>query len=180
LVPQLLVTVTLRELQQGLGSALMPMSGPVPVRAIRGTACDAGIVPVLLGGKGQILDVGRTQRTVPRRLRLALHARDKGCVFPGCTRPGPWTEAHHVRHWADGGRTSVDNCCLLCSYHHHLIHRSDWTIDMKDGVPWFTPPVRLDHRQLRRRNSYHDPRPGPCPSPGPSSGPCPSPGPERC
>ncbi len=139
-----------------MGSALLQHSGPVPVKWIRKTACDAGIIPVLMGARGEILDVGRSQRTVPRAIRRALHARDKGCAFPGCTRPTRWTEAHHVIPWLFGGETSVANCCLLCSFHHHLIHRQEWEVTMTGGVPWFIPPATLDCQRRPRRNYYHD------------------------
>jgi hypothetical protein len=76
---------------------------------------------------GSVLDVGRRTRTIPPALRRALEARDRGCRFPGCGLR--FTDAHHVRHWADGGETSLDNLLLLCSHHHRLVHEEGWRIE---------------------------------------------------
>ncbi|WP_427017801.1 HNH endonuclease signature motif containing protein [Pseudarthrobacter sp. P1] len=88
--------MTLAELAAGPGSAAVPHSGPIPAAAIRTAACDAGIIPAVLGAEGEILDVGRSQRLVPPHIRRALLIRDRGCAFPGCDRPPQWTDAHHI------------------------------------------------------------------------------------
>jgi len=75
---------------------------------------------------GTILSVGRKTRTVPPALRRALDYRDRGCRFPGCGRR--YTDAHHVRHWADGGETSLSNTLLLCRHHHRLVHEGSWQV----------------------------------------------------
>ena len=90
---------------------------------IRRIACDAGIIPVVLGTRGEPLDVGREKRLVTPGLRLALTTRDQGCSYPGCTMPPQWTDAHHVVHWAQGGQTSLLNTALLCRRHHTHVHR---------------------------------------------------------
>ncbi|MBN3496321.1 HNH endonuclease signature motif containing protein, partial [Arthrobacter pascens] len=90
--------------------------------------------------EGRILDIGRTTRIFPPHIRKALTARDQGCAFPNCTIPAPWCEAHHITYWSHGGTTGTDNGTLLCSHHHHLIHKEQWTIHMRSGVPWFIPP----------------------------------------
>lgn len=90
--------------------------------AVRRIACDASVVRVVLDPVGQPLDVGRRTRVVPPAIRTALAVRDRGCVYPGCDRCPQWTDAHHVRHWADGGSTSLDNLVLLCRYHHRAVH----------------------------------------------------------
>lgn len=69
---------------------------------------------------GPVLSVGRRTRTVPPHIRRALEERDRGCRFPGCA--SRFTEAHHVRHWADGGETSLSNLLLLCRRHHRAVH----------------------------------------------------------
>src|SRR6478736_2616354 len=74
---------------------------------VRRMACDAEIIPMVLGRDGEPLDVGRSQRLFTRGQRLALVARDHGCSFDGCTVPSTWCDAHHVEHWRHGGRTSV-------------------------------------------------------------------------
>ena len=71
---------------------------------VRKIACDADIIPVLLGSEGRILDIGRTTRIFPPHIRKAITARDQGCAFPGCTIPAPWCEAHHITYWSHGGR----------------------------------------------------------------------------
>jgi hypothetical protein len=102
----------------------------------------------------------------PRRLftpqqKLALAQRDGGCIFPGCDRPPAWTDAHHARRsWADGGQTDVKDGCLLCGFHHRLVHRTDgdWQIAFaSDGMPEVVPPARID--PLRRPIRHHRLRP---------------------
>ncbi len=111
---------TERRLEQ-TGSLLF--TGPVTAGTVRKIACDADIIPVLLGGEGRILDIGRASRLFPPHLRKALIARDQGCAFPGCTIPAPWCEAHHITYWSRGGTSGTDNGALLCSHHHHVIHK---------------------------------------------------------
>ena len=86
---------------------------------IRKIACDADIIPVVLGGEGQVLDIGRASRIFPPHIRKAITARDRGCAFPQCTIPAPWCEAHHITYWSRGGTTGTGNGTLLCSHHHH-------------------------------------------------------------
>ena len=134
-------------------------TGPVTASTVRKIACDADIIPVLLGGEGRILDIGRASRIFPPHLRKALIARDLGCAFPGCTIPAPWCEAHHISYWSRGGTTGTENGTLLCSHHHHLIHKEAWTIRLRTGVPWFIPPPHIDPGQKPRRNHYFTPAP---------------------
>ena len=122
-------------------------TGPVTASTVRKIACDADIIPVLLGGEGRILDIGRTSRVFPPHIRKALTARDQGCAFPGCTIPATWCEAHHITYWSRGGTTGTDNGVLLCSHHHHVIHKEHWTIQIRTGIPWFIPPPHIDPRQ---------------------------------
>jgi len=136
------------------GTGTMAFTGPVTAATIRKIACDADIIPVLLGTQGRILDIGRTSRLFPPHLRKAITARDQGCTFPGCTIPAPWCEAHHISYWSKGGSTSADNGTLLCSHHHHLTHKEQWTIQPRNGIPWFIPPPHLDPSQTPRRNHY--------------------------
>jgi Domain of unknown function (DUF222) len=132
--PQVQVTVSLQTLQsapQGTGGLGPPVLGdvpvladgqPIPVGEARRLACDAAIIPVVLGSHSEPLDVGRQARLAPVGLRRALNLRDGGCRFAGCDRPASWCDAHHIRHWAHGGDTSLANTVLLCQYHHSLIH----------------------------------------------------------
>jgi hypothetical protein len=80
--------------------------------------------------------VGRTTPVVPSAIRKALVVRDRGCRFPGCGRPSGWCDAHHVRHWADGGPTALGNLVLLCRRHHRAVHQ-EFRVTMDDGRPRF-------------------------------------------
>lgn len=134
--------------------ASFSFAGPINARTARKIACDAAIIPVVLGSNGEILDLGRTQRLFTPKQRKALLARDKGCTFPGCHMPGHWTEAHHIQPWSHGGTTNTDNGVLLCSHHHHLIHQGGWSIHIRHHQPWFTPPTHIDPQRKPRRNRY--------------------------
>lgn len=104
---------------------------------MRRIACDAQVVPVVLGSDGAPLDVGRGHRLVPPAIRHAAWLRDQGCTYPGCTIPPAWCDAHHVTHWADGGSTSLDNTALLCGRHHTLVHQRALTATITTtGVTW--------------------------------------------
>jgi hypothetical protein len=97
------------------------------------------VVKVSHGPDGSILDVGRRRRTLGPALRRALEYRDRGCRFPGCGLR--FTDAHHVRHWADGGETKLGNLVLLCRYHHRLVHEEGWKVDWwGEGRPVFFDP----------------------------------------
>ncbi|MEX2623051.1 MAG: DUF222 domain-containing protein [Acidimicrobiia bacterium] len=91
---------------------------------VQETACDAVTNRIVFGPDSEPVDIGRTTRTVPPSMRRALIARDRHCRYKGCDRPSHWCDAHHVRHWADGGPTALWNLKLLCRYHHTLEHRS--------------------------------------------------------
>jgi hypothetical protein len=118
----------------------------------RRLACDADLIPIVLGSTGEPLDLGRKHRLVPTALRRAVIARDRHCAHPGCRRRARRCQVHHIRHWADHGETSLVNCVLLCSYHHGLVHHADWQIHMIDGQPWFTPPAYIDPHRRPRHN----------------------------
>ena len=122
---------------------------------LRRLACDAGILPVVFDGKGQALDLGRRQRVVTPGQRIALVARDGGCVFPGCDRPASWCDAHHVIHWFERGPTDLWNLCLLCSAHHHIVHDGGWRLrhrdpSSRDGNLEFVDPMGRAYQPDRR------------------------------
>ena len=128
------------------------MSPPV----VRRLACDAQLLPIVLGGAGQVLDAGRARRLATGPLRRALVVRDRGCAFPTCDRPPRWCDGHHVVPWTAGGPTRLDNLVLLCRQHHRLLHHGDWTVRIAgDGLPEFLPPPVLGEQQHPRRNRYH-------------------------
>jgi len=137
---QIVVTIdhdTLTDAVRGAGTTL---GGQVlSPETVRKLACDASIIPMVLGGKGQPLDVGRTRRLVTPALLAALWARDKGCTYPACGRPPQWSDAHHVQHWIDGGVTALFNLTLLCAHHHTYVHRHGHTADVTaTDVTWQT------------------------------------------
>ncbi|MDQ0692801.1 hypothetical protein QF047_003761 [Arthrobacter sp. W4I7] len=147
----------------GTGTGNFVFTGPVAAATLRKIACDADIIPALLGTHGEILDLGRKTRLFTPAQRTALTARDQGCAFPNCTIPPPWCEAHHITYWSQDGQTNTNNGVLLCSGHHHLIHKEQWTITTTNGAPWFTPPKHLDPHQKPQQNTYFKPPPPPAP-----------------
>jgi hypothetical protein len=149
--PTVVVTVDLATLQCQLASAggELRWAGPISAQAARRLACDAGIIPAVLGAAGEPLDVGRLSYPVTAAIRRALELRDGGCAFPGCQRPPSWCAAHHNVHWADGGITALSNLVLLCDRHHVVVHHQGWTVRIgEDGLPEFTPPPWIDPDQV--------------------------------
>ena len=98
----------------------------------RQMACDASRRTVLENERGEVLNIGRRSRIVPWHIAHALRIRDGGCRFPGCNQHR-WTDAHHIRHWADGGETSLENLVTLCRYHHRELHRGEYRIERGAG-----------------------------------------------
>ncbi|MBK6300406.1 MAG: DUF222 domain-containing protein [Actinomycetales bacterium] len=90
---------------------------------VRRLACDANVIPTVLGSRGEVLDLGRSTRLATPGQLAALWLRDRGCSFPGCTTPAHWCDAHHLVHWADGGTSGLTNLALLCGRHHSVVHR---------------------------------------------------------
>jgi hypothetical protein len=90
-------------------------------------SCDASLVTVLEDEQGRVLNIGRRTRTVPASIARALAIRDKTCRVPGCCE-SRYVDAHHIKHWADGGETSLDNLVTLCRAHHRQLHQGDFTI----------------------------------------------------
>ncbi len=110
---------------------------PMSTRQARRYLCDAQILPVVLGGGSEILDVGRSRRTSTRGMRRAIKVRDRGCVWSGCDRPANWCDVHPVDWFVrDLGETNVHTGVLLCGFHHDEIHQAQWTIRFAaDGHP---------------------------------------------
>ena len=109
--PQVVVTTSYDTLTRQLGPGLLDTGETLTPEAVRRLACDARILPAVLDGAGQPLDLGRQRRLVTGALRRALVLRDGGCCFPGCDRPARWCQGHHVRHWVDGGATCLSKSC---------------------------------------------------------------------
>lgn len=120
------------------GTAITP-------EAARQLACDAIVCRLIIGPRGEILDLGRNTRTVTPAQWKVLRLRDRHCRWPGCQRPAPWCDAHHIQHWANGGPTDLDNLILLCRHHHTLTHQAGWTIT---GTPKDLRVARPDQTTL--------------------------------
>ncbi len=135
----LVVTIDHEHLRAATGAATTADGSLVAPGSARRLACEAGVLPVVLGSQGEPLDVGRERRLVTPRLLRALWLRDGGCTFPGCSRPPGWCQAHHVRHWADGGPTDLGNLALVCQRHHTHVHQHGLTASVTaSGVTWRT------------------------------------------
>ncbi len=105
----------------------------------RRLSCDGSVVR-MRESAGRALDIGRRARAVPPAMRRALRARDGGCRFPGCTNRR-WVDAHHIRHWARGGDTALDNLVELCGRHHRLLHEGGFGLERRrDGTLVFRRP----------------------------------------
>jgi hypothetical protein len=98
----------------------------------RRIACDSSIVTIKEDKNGEPLSIGRRSRSIPPPMRRALRVRDKGCRFPGCPNTR-FVDGHHIRHWADGGETSLDNLVMLCRHHHHLVHEGGFVCERYSG-----------------------------------------------
>ena len=107
--PHINVHVRLEDLENRARAACLDYGGTLTPGQFRWLCCDACVIPVVLDGAGQPLDVGRMRRTVPDGLRRAVAARDRGCAHPGCDRPIAWCEIHHVIPWEQGGETDLSN-----------------------------------------------------------------------
>jgi hypothetical protein len=137
------VTISLETLVSELGAADVLGAGTVPADPhgdpcageritageARRLACNARILPVVLGGRSEILDLGRAQRLFSAAQRRALLLRDRTCRGVGCDVPGTWAEAHHWLPWLLGGPTDVGNAVLLCAHHHHRAHDADYVAE---------------------------------------------------
>jgi len=154
-VPHISVAVSLDSLSAvpGTPPGRLDTGATISAAAVRRLACDAQIIPVVLGTTSEPLDIGRASRTWPVAIRRAIEVRDHGCTMPGCDRPSAWCDTHHLIHWVDGGPTSVANGTLLCRRHHTLLHHRGWTATMIDNQPHYIPPRWLDHTQTPRLHS---------------------------
>ncbi|WP_344420543.1 HNH endonuclease signature motif containing protein [Amycolatopsis minnesotensis] len=155
----IVVTIPLQFLQQGLGQACLDMVTNITASEARILACDCKIIPGVLGTDGQPLELGRAKRLVTEALRIMLAIRDSGCAFPGCTRKPRHCDAHHVQEWWNGGTTDLGNLVLLCGHHHRLLHNSDWKVRMVNGHPEFIPPAFVDPWRRPRTNTIHTAQP---------------------
>ena len=121
------------------GQSVLEDGAHVPAETSRRLACDASRVVMRHDEDGRLLEIGARTRTIPPALRRALHHRDRGCRFPGCG--GRFTQGHHIRHWAEGGPTTLSNLALLCRRHHRAVHEEGYQVARgPDGALRFQRP----------------------------------------
>jgi Domain of unknown function (DUF222) len=150
-VPEVSVHIDYATLCHGLHEQSVCESGdgnPLPPDTVRRLCCEAQILPIVLGGDGVPLDLGREARLASREQRRALRAMYRTCAHPGCTVRFGDCEIHHVIRWHPAGRTDLHNLLPLCSTHHHLVHEGGWrlalhpdrtiTLTRPDGTVQFT------------------------------------------
>lgn len=155
-------------LRNAAGAGLLPDGQQLSAGEVRRLCCDAEVIPVVLGGPSQVLDVGQATRIVPQAVRDALIVRDQGCAFPACDARPTVCDAHHVLPWWHGGPTALSNMMLLCHHHHGLVEparhgvRDQWQMRIApDGTPEAIPPRRIDPDQLPIRHQRYASRDGP-------------------
>lgn len=155
--PTVMVHLTLKELT-GLATSYGVTEHGFALRPdqLRQVLARAKIIPLVLGGRGEILDIGREQRNFPRYMRRAIKARDRGCIVPGCTVPPEHCELHHIWWWSRGGPTAVYLGCCLCTAHHHDVHARILKVISHGGLPQVILPKFVDPTQEPRRNSIND------------------------
>jgi hypothetical protein len=134
-----MVTLDHDTLLSGVGVATTDSGGQLTVGQVRRLACAAGIIAVVLGAKGEILDLGRLARLFNAAQRRAMALRDKHCTAVGCSVPAAWCHAHHKKPWSRGGRTDLADGTLLCAFHHQRAHDPRWDpVHHPDGTTTFT------------------------------------------
>lgn len=133
---QVVVHVDLDALSSGSsaggGQGEVVDSVPIPAETVRRLACDASVV-TLVEQDGEPLSVGRKTRSIPPAIARALRSRDACCQFPGCERDR-FVDAHHIKHWAHGGDTSLGNLVRLCRHHHRLVHEGGFSVERSGGA----------------------------------------------
>ena len=141
---------------QTIRDATLADGTPIPVAVFQDMACQGKIVPAVFDTRGRPLWVGMSKRLATYAQRMALIARDRGCV--GCGADPAWCQAHHLIPWEAGGPTDIDNLCLLCSRCYHQVHDDGWQIRQTPAgkhVPPTTPP----HKPVPA--AHQDPTPPP-------------------
>lgn len=132
-----LITMGLADLINNINGATTISGDTLDPGAARRFACDADLIPVVLGTPSQRLDVGRRKRLATKGIRAAVVHRDRGCTFASCDRPPGYCEIHHLTPWWAGGDTSLVNSALLCCRHHQIVHRKGYYATVtKHGVVW--------------------------------------------
>ena len=127
------VVIDLQTLMHGMHQRSVIRTGhdvELPIETIRRMACEAEIIPVVLGSNGVVLDVGRATRLASRYQRKALEVMYPTCAIPQCCVPHSQCQPHHIRYWRDDGTTDMNNLVPLCSSHHRSVHEGGWKLSM--------------------------------------------------
>jgi hypothetical protein len=171
--PHLTITASAESLAglEGQPAGQVAWTPGVPAETVRRLACDAAVTRITSkgtstpgsetgrpGGSGHVsstemtAEISAASRTIPPATRRALVARDRGCVFEGCGRPPEWTDAHHLRHWVDGGPTTLENLALLCRRHHRMVHEEGWRLSRsRSGI--FEASAPRSRREVHARSA---------------------------
>ena len=160
----LLLTMDWESLRDGLGAATtlggLDAGTHLAPETVRRLACDASVIPVVLGTGGEVMDWGLAKRFFTEAQTKRLWLRDGGCTYPGCDAPPQWTDAHHLVHWADLGPSDLDNGALLCDRHHTIVHNRRYAGRVVRGalgerVEWDL--TRGSYDQLLARRAAQEP-----------------------
>jgi Domain of unknown function (DUF222) len=142
--PSLIIKASLDTLAgiAGAPAGELEWDGTIPAETVRRHACDSAITRIT--GLGELeQEITHAARTIPPSTRRALVARDQHCVFPGCDRPAPWCDGHHLVFWGDGGPTRLDNLGLVCGTHHRKVHEEGWKLQRDQTGRWVATPPPL-------------------------------------
>jgi hypothetical protein len=121
------VTIDFNDLKNDTGAATLPDGTRISAGAARRLACTAAIIPAVLGGRSEVLDLGTLSRLFSAAQNRALGIQYPTCAAEGCTIPATWCEAHHFKDpWCKGGKTDLADGKLLCNWHHHRAHDTDY------------------------------------------------------
>jgi hypothetical protein len=145
----LVVTAKASDIANGIGEATTGSGNRFPMGDVARRGLDGTVFFHLMDEKARTVEVCTEQRFANKKQTAIVTARDRGCVFPGCDAPAGWCDVNHVVPHALGGKTDINNMCLLCSFHHHLMDRSDWEVFMLgDGRPAWRPPESTDPARI--------------------------------
>ncbi len=154
----IIATATVRDLQQQAGVATTAGGSLLPIRELITMAARTDrYLAIFDDHHSRPLYLGRAKRLASADQRVMLCANDRGCTFPGCSMPASMSEVHHVREWADGGSTDINNLTLVCPSHHRLIGSNRWRTTRHGGRTHWTPPHHIDPTGTPRTNTYHHP-----------------------
>jgi hypothetical protein len=153
---QLIITLTLTDLERRAGRATTHHGGTLTIDQALKLAAQGEALPAVLDDAGGILGYGRGKRLAAPGQRKALFARDRGCTFPNCTRTAAYAEIHHATDWARGGPTNLNTLAIACGYHNNEAPKQGWRTVMLGGVPHWQPPPWHPVQQPQR-NYFHHP-----------------------